>query len=193
MARDYRAEYVRRVAQGLARGLSRSQARGHPSPGLAYLSGRERVPAYDPVLEEGVKEIRAGSTLQGAARFAGVPEERLRRYLVGTGVGQREGGRWRIGTDRRPRVVVLYSRGRAIEIVVPGYEEARLVGEYMQATARFMETKDPAVLGPFVGRDVRDARGHRHPFETRPEELLRLMTAGPEPFEAVYRIVVPVA
>ena len=30
--RDYRAEYARRIARGTAKGISRSQARGHPKP-----------------------------------------------------------------------------------------------------------------------------------------------------------------
>lgn len=188
--RDYRAEYARRLAHGGARGLTRGQARGHPELGRPYASGRELVPRYDPALEEGLKEVRAGATISRAARYAGVREERLRRYLVSTGVADRERGRWRIGPDRRPRVVVLYSRGRAIEIVVPGYGEARRVGQYMAATGQFAEQVDAAVLTPFKGEAVPDVRGGLHPFETNPDELLRLLSAGPEPFEQVYRIVV---
>jgi hypothetical protein len=188
-ARDYEAEYRRRLERGYFRGLSRAQARGHPEVGRPYASGRRLVPRYDAVLEEGVKELRNGATLSRAARLAGVPEERLRRYVNGIGVATRERGRWRIGVDRRPRVVVFYSRRRAIEIVVPGYEEAAQVGVYMNAVARVQVTNDPSVLAPFVGQDVRDVRGHFHFFETDPNELFRLMAAGPEPFELIYRIV----
>ena len=62
---------------------------------------------YDPILEEGLKAMRWGATLQEAARIAGVRDERLRRYLVETGVGVFEQGRWRIGPDSRPRRVPL--------------------------------------------------------------------------------------
>lgn len=188
--RDYQREYQHRVERGRLRGLTRAQARGHPEAGRPYASGRHLVPRYDPVLEEGVKGIRNGATIAQAAHATGVTEERLRRYLAGIGVATRERRRWRIGIDQRPRIVVFYSRGRAIEIVVPGYEEAALVGLYMNATAMFQATNDPAVLAPFVGKGVRDIRGHFHPFETDPNELFRLMAAGPEPFELIYRIVV---
>jgi hypothetical protein len=190
MARDYRAEYERRVERGRARGYTRAQARGHPEADRPLLSGRSGGPTYDPVLEEGIKELRAGSSLQRAARAVHVPEERLRRYLVGTGVASKEHGRWHIGRDRRPRVVVLYSRGRAEEIVVPGFDEAAEVGEYMNATARFQETNDRSLLGPFVGRSVTDVGRRSWPYETNPNVLYRLMAAGPEPFELIYRIVV---
>ncbi len=36
--RDYRAEYARRIARGTAKGISRSQARGHPKPKEAAVS-----------------------------------------------------------------------------------------------------------------------------------------------------------
>jgi hypothetical protein len=56
MARDYRAEYRRRIASARARGLSLSQARGHPRPGephaadvgRALAEGRRRPPRPRP-------------------------------------------------------------------------------------------------------------------------------------------------
>jgi len=95
---------------------------------------------YDPILEEGLKAMRWGATLQEAARIAGVRDERLRRYLVETGVGVFEQGRWRIGPDSRPRRVPLYSRARAIEITVRNYADSVWVGQYMSAVGRFAAT-----------------------------------------------------
>ena len=146
--------------------------------------------AYDPILEEGIKEMRAGATLQEAARFARVRDERLREYLVQTGVGIFEHGRWQIGPDRRPRRLPMYSAGRAIDIVVPSYEVAAVVGSFMSATGRFRATNDSRVLEPYRSKGVRDVKGVLHPFETDPNTLYRLMAAGPEPFEQIYRIVV---
>ena len=188
--RDYHGEYERRVARGVARGLSRSQARGHPAIGQTYVSGRVETPRYDPILEEGLREIREGSTLQRAARRIGVSRDRLRRYLAQTGVGVQDRGRWRIVEDRRPRRLPMYSNGRAIDVTVPGYAESVLVGRYMSATGQFQVTNDPLVLAPYRGSGVRDIQGRYHPFETEPNTLYRLMAAGPEPFEIVYRIVV---
>lgn len=188
--RDYQAEYDRRVARGIARGLSRSQARGHPGIGQAHISPSVSLPGYDPVLEEGIREIRAGGSITATSRRLGVSSDRMRRYLVNSGVGVRERGRWRVGVDRRPRRLPMYSRGRTIDVIVPGYAEAVQVGRYMAATSRFQVTNDPLVLAPYRGDGVRDVRGQFHPFETDPNTLYRLMAAGPEPFELVYRIVV---
>jgi hypothetical protein len=188
--RDYQAEYDRRVARGIARGLSRSQARGHPGIGQVHISPLVSVPGYDPVLEEGIREIREGGTITATSRRIGVSSDRLRRYLAKSGVGVRERGRWRIGVDRRPRRLPMYSRGRTIDVIVPGYAESVQVGRYMAATGQFQVSNDPLVLAPFRGDGVRDVRGQFHPFETDPNTLYRLMAAGPEPFELVYRIVV---
>lgn len=188
--RDYQAEYDRRVARGIAGGLSRSQARGHPGIGQVHISPRATVPAYDSVLEEGIREIREGSTLERTSRRIHVAPDRLRRYLGASGVGVRDGGRWRVGVDRRPRRLPMYSGGRAVGVIVPGYDEAALVGRYMAATGQFQVSNDPLVLAPYRGQGVRDIRGQFHPFETDPNTLYRLMAAGPEPFELVYRIVV---
>ena len=189
--RDYRAEYDRRVARGVARGLSRSQARGHPGVGQVHVSSRANVPRYDPILEEGIREIRGeGGTITATSRRLGVSSDRLRRYIAQSGVGIRERGRWRIGPDRRPRRLPLYSSGRAVDVIVPGYDEAVLVGRYMAAAGRFQASNDPLVLAPYRGAGVHDTRGRFHPFETDPNSLYRLMAAGPEPFELVYRIVV---
>jgi hypothetical protein len=174
----------------LARGLSRSQARGHPSVGQPHAGRPSPAAAYDPTLEEGVHLMREGSSFSDAATDIHVSRDRLRRYLTRMGVGVRDGRRWTIGPDRRPRVVPMYSRGRIVEVVVPGYEEAAQVGSYMAATGRFQVHNDPLVLAPYVGASVRDIRGRRHPFETDPNTLYRLMAAGPEPFELVYRVVV---
>lgn len=146
--------------------------------------------AYDPILEEGIKEMRAGATLQQAARFAQVRDDRMRQYLIDTGVGVFERGRWRIGDDRRPRRVVIYSRQRAVEITVAGYDESAAVGYYMNAVARFGSTNDTEGLVPYRGSGVADVRGRFHPYETDPSALYRLLTAGPEPFEQIYRIVI---
>ena len=145
---------------------------------------------YDPILEEGVKEMRMGATLQQAARFARVRDERLRQYLADTGIGMFERGRWRIGPDGRKRRVVLYSRGRAVQITVAGYEASAAVGSYMNAVGRFAANNDQAFLNPYRGAGVVDERGRFHPYETDANTLYRVLAAGPEPFEQIYRIVV---
>jgi len=186
--RDYRAEYARRVARGRARGLSRSQARGHPSPGEALVSART-VPRYDPRLEEGIREMRAGKSLNAAALSIHKAPERLRRYAQQTGVVAKQRGRWIVGRDTRLRVVPLYSEGEELRVRVADYDTAKKAGDYMAAVGQLLRTNDAAHLAPFVGDGVRDITGTWYPFETRPNVLYRLAASPAEPFEQVYRIV----
>src|SRR5215207_8664366 len=111
--RDYKAEYRRRIERGLAKGLSKSQARGHPRPGEKHSSARTSAPRYDRRLEMGIKEMRGGKSLKGAARFAHVAPERLRTYAQGTGVVHKEHRRCVVKDDHRPRQVQVFSSGRA--------------------------------------------------------------------------------
>lgn len=175
--RNYRAEYERRLTLGRMRGVSRSAARGH--------AGR-RI-AYNASLESALKRIRDGVSLSRAARSERVSAERLRAYLYGTGVARREGRRWSIGRDQRPREIGFYSQGRVVHVRVPDYESSRLVGQYLAAVARFLDTNDATRLAPYAGRGVRDTSGRFHAFEVRPNELYRLTVAGPLPIET-YKI-----
>ncbi len=187
--RDYRAEYQRRIERGLARGLSRSQARGHPRSSESLTSGRMTVPAYDPRLEAGLKLIRAGTPLNRAAPTIGVSRERLRRYVVQTGVVEKQRGRWTVVQDTRVRIIPIFSAGRSITVTIAGYEQSALAGRYMAAVRAFRDSNDPSYLTPFVGEFITDVRGKRHVFETRPNMLYRLALGDDDPFEQIYRIV----
>lgn len=187
--RDYKAEYQRRIQKGLERGLTRSQARGHPGKGQAPVSSRVSRPRYDKRLEQGLKGIREGKTLRSVAKSIHVAPERLRGYIAQTGVTEKRGGRWVVTDDRREREMQLYTQGRALGIRVPGYDDAVFIGQYMAAVRQFLETNDTGYLEPFEGQYATDTKGNRHVFETRPNTLYRLSTAGGETFEQVYRIV----
>lgn len=187
--RDYQAEYQRRIERGLAHGLSRSQARGHPRSSESLISGRMTVPTYDPRLEAGLKLIRAGTPLTQAAPAIGVSRERLRRYVIQTGVVEKQRGRWTVIQDNRPRVMPIFSAGRSITVTIAGYEQSALAGRYMAAVRAFRDSNDPSYLEPFVGESVTDIQGMHHVFETRPNMLYRLALGDDDPFEQIYRIV----
>jgi|HubBroStandDraft_6_1064221.scaffolds.fasta_scaffold1316961_2 hypothetical protein len=55
------------------------------------------------------------------------------------------------------------------------------------AINKFLETNDPAHLEPFVGLGLRDTRKRFWPFETRPNVLRKLDSAGELSFVELYR------
>jgi hypothetical protein len=186
--RDYKAEYARRIGRGLAKGLTRAQARGHPAPAQALASNPTSIAPYDPRLEVGFRWIKDGKSLSAAAKEAHVSPERLRRYVQGQRIAERRGRRWVALPDTRRRRVLMYSEGRALTVTVD-LSGAQEVGAYMSSVGNFLESNDTGYLTWFERGWVEDIRGRRHPFETDPNTLYRLAHTGDETFEQVYRIV----
>lgn len=191
MAQRDGAAYRRRIDRGLARGLSRSQARGHPRAAEQYVSDKARTRAhiYDKELEAGVAALRKSKSLSAAAREAKVVPERLRRYLRDLDFINKERGRWTVGTDLRRRPVPIYTAGKRRTIIVQGYEPAALAGSYWAAVGKFLTTNDTAYLASFVGVQITDARGKSYTLETRPNVLYRLANEGGESFEQIYTLI----
>ena len=188
-ARDYAAEYDRRIARAFAKGLTRSQARGHPRAGEVPVSTKRPPKAIpDDRLQQALRVLRLGG-LTAAAKAAHVSPERLRHVATSKGAIKKQGRRWILDPDL-PRRMPLFSRGRAIEVTVTGGAASK-IGSYKDAVGRFLASNNRDLLKPFVGQSVTDTAGKSHPFETNPNVLYRLASAGEATFEQVYRIVVP--
>jgi hypothetical protein len=185
--RDYAREYQNRVARGAERGFTRSQARGHPAAGLKPLRLAPLEKADVVKLEAGYKALRRGSSLTKAAKENHIAPERLRRYLREQHVAERRGRRWVALDDKRPRTMLLYSGGEARTVTV-GRAAASDIGTYFSAVGQFLETNDPIYIRRFDYRDVTDIRGVAYPYETDPNTLYRLASAGDNTFEQIYNI-----
>jgi hypothetical protein len=188
--RNYVAEYARRIARGAAKGVSRSQARGHPKPKEAAVSPkRSPKPIEDERLQLAFKVLRQEKSLSAAARAAKVSAERLRHYAAQRDLIERQGRRWAVRHEL-PRRMLLFSDGRALQIVVGDFDKASKIGRFMSAVGEFLRTNNPAGLREFEHVSVADVTGQVHPFETRPNALYRLISAHDQSFEHIYRIVI---
>jgi hypothetical protein len=188
--RNYAIEYARRIARAVGKGLSRSQARGHPKPTEAIIrASRTAKPLEDHRLQLALKVLRQEKSLTAAAREAKVSPERLRRYATERSIIERRGRRWIVRRDL-PRRMLLFSDGKTLQIVVGDFASASKVGRFMSAVSTFLRTNNPAGLRQFEGVSVADISGKIHPFETHPNALYRLASAHDQSFEHIYRIVI---
>lgn len=92
--RNYSEEYARRIERAKARGLSLSQARGHPGPGESLISSKRRKPKKhkpDKTLQAAIDAIRKGETMTGAAKRLHVSRERLSAYAKRQAGAKRKG------------------------------------------------------------------------------------------------------
>jgi hypothetical protein len=186
--RDFKTEYTRRIANATAKGLSRSQARGHAKATEAPSRGPPR-PIEDERLQVALRVLRQEKNLAEAARAARVSPERLRKHAIERNLIEKAGRRWQIRASL-PRRMLVFSKGKSLAITVGDQSSASLVGRYMAAVGHFLETNNAAALAPFVGLSVNDVKGKAHPFETRPNVLYRLSSAGEHTFEQIYRIII---
>ena len=139
-ARDFAAEYDRRIARGVALGRSRSQARGHPASGDIYIKRRPK--ASDAKLEQALRSLRETQNLTRSAKGAAVSPERFRRFLREKKLAKRKGRRW-LFTDRRLRTVAAITTNGETKITVAGFNKASLVMQHHAAVRAFLNSPDP--------------------------------------------------
>jgi hypothetical protein len=188
--RDFTSEYRARIARGVAKRLSRSQARGHRKPGEASISKRRAERALeDHKLQTALRLIRQGQSVTTAAKQTNTSPETLKSKLIESGAIEKRGRKWLV-KGSLPRRVLIFSGGREHIITVGDFKAASLIGKYMSHVGWFSTTNEKSHLKKFAGKSVTDINGKSYPFETRPNVLLRLLHAGGNSFEQIYRIVV---
>jgi hypothetical protein len=185
--RNYKAEYQRRLNRAAARGLSRSQARGHARVGEKPIRGTKTI-STDKRLEAALKLLRNVNKQGLAARTAGVSAERFRRFLKDNSLAERKGRSWVI-SDRRPYRMTVITEREVKNLTFDDFVQRSVNGQYLTAVQQFLRSNDIGVLKPFEGHAVIDAKGRPHILETDPNTLHRLASAGSEVFHEVYRLV----
>jgi hypothetical protein len=138
-------------------------------------------------LERGLKVLSQTGDVSTASRAIRISPEKFKRAAQRKGLIRKRKGRWMV-VAALPRRMAIFTDGKQLAITVRS-KTASLIGKYNSAVGQFLRTNNPAVLAKFKGRAVKDTRGKIYPFETNPNALYRLSSAGGEPFEDVYRIV----
>ena len=188
--RDFAAEYARRIANAMARGLSRSQARGHPKPAeisVRAVQGGRSIEDFR--LQLGLKVLRQKKVLRqqlmkfGSRRsdFVAMPSKNLI---------EKQGRRWLVRHDL-PRRMLVYSQDRPYH----GRRRFRVQPPRLAASCR----PSAAFWKPMIARSstrssaesVRDDLPARSIRSRRdPTSSTGCPSAGEHTFEQVYRIVI---
>jgi hypothetical protein len=170
----------------MSKGLSRSQARGHARAGERPKPSRHAKINPKSNEEHAIKVMAGGFTLRDAAKGFGLSEQHLRRYLKENVNATRKGRQWIID-DQRPRQFPVYSEGELKTLTLKPYEASE-AGSFMHSAGRFLRTGDRQLLEPHEGRGVADVNRRFHRFETDPNRLYELDSAGEPNFPEIYRI-----
>lgn len=149
---------------------------------------KRRVGISDARLERALRVYSRTKDIKAAARSIRVSESRFKRAALRK-VASRQKRRSLAIVRRLPRKMPVFTNGKIVAVTVRS-RSASLIGRYMSAVAQFLKTNDPKFLAEFTGRSIKDASGKIHEFETSPNVLYRLSSAGNEPFEDIYRIVI---
>ncbi len=186
------SSYRTRIERGLARGLTVSQARGHPSRGTPRISDlpteanrllrRKREPdlsspaVRDRLLAaEALGSVRSGDypTIREAERAFGLPAGTVARQLPGA-VERRHGRLVPTATDREAVAVVVIAEGVGNRVVVTRGSRVRsLNAAHRRAVQLFLRTGDESELPRFAGKKVGGVA-----LEVRPAVLEALFSLG---------------
>jgi hypothetical protein len=176
------------------RKVRRGTTRRKPVPQKKGKGAKSRIKALtglgisDARLERGLRVLSETKDIAQAARSIRVSEERFKRVARRKAAIRKRKGFWTV-VRRLPRKMPIFSGGRHLAITVNS-KSASFIARYMSAVGQFLKSNDPKFLVEFKSASVKDASGKVQPFETDPNTLYRLSSAGGEPFEDVYRIVI---
>lgn len=181
--RNYKEEYRRRIASGQAKGLNRSQARGHPRAS-DFPTGSVMSNGRTDRLERALKLMKDGFSQKRAAKAMHVSAERLRAYMRINTRATRRGRKWII-VDARPEAFWIATSGRRVSVTLTK-DEGRKVGIYWNAVHRFLETNDISHLESLNDKGVRDIKQKYYPLELGPNRLRRLDSVDELNFLEIY-------
>jgi hypothetical protein len=189
--KNYSEAYRRRIERGLARGLTRQEARGHGAPKPSSAKSPKGLP-YNDKLEEALKQLRRpGGSIAKVAKEAGVGRERLSQYVKTVAGAHRDGNIWRFDDRRIRRLATIEADELAPVVVrVAGFEDAHRAGlhAYEAGQALLHPGQRLAFQRRWEGVRIRDVHGQWHTLSTDLNQIFRAILTQNYSFERFYAI-----
>lgn len=186
--RNHKEAYRRRIESGLARGLTRQEARGHGAP---KANASSKGPPYNAKLEEALKRLRqSGASISQVAREAHVSRERLSQYAKTVAGAHRDGKIWRFD-DRRIRKLAIIDANEVAPVVVRvGFEDAHRAGQHWHEAGLVLHHRERRAdfVRRWEGQRIRDVNGRWHTLSTNFSQIFRAILTQDFSFERFYAI-----
>lgn len=187
---NYAEAYRRRIERGLARGLTRQEARGHGSPKRSGTAGPAPLP-YSAKLEEALRRLRrSGASLSQVAREAHVSRERLSHYAKTVAGARRDGKIWRFDDRRIRKMAIIDANEDAPVVVRVGFEDAHRAGQHWQEAGLALHHRERRAdfVRRWEGQRIRDVNGRWHTLYTNFSQIFRAILTQDYSFERFYAI-----
>lgn len=193
--RDYKQEYARRKQLARERGLSTSQARGHPRKGERSVSEMKRKRYFPRTRKEeaarrAIRRMTRGESMSRAARAEGISPSTVKRYGTEHGLlehvpseeARRFAPSYRV--SRVPRFRLIQAGGLPVGPVQVDARNASILGSYWNAVKKWRQQGDASALEEFRGVVVNDVHGRRYTLAADPQEIdLAFALMSPEEWE----------
>lgn len=173
----------------MARGLSRSQARGHARHGEVPI--RPKPSKIEPTLEDAIKAMRGGETLTATAKRFHVGRERLAAYAKRYAGASREGRRWAFKDTRTRRIPILAAdEPHPVTIRVKDYHAAELAGRHYAEATEAAENPElfPTFIARWEGKTITDVRGREFVLSTDPNQIFRVIGGEEIDWSRIYHL-----
>ncbi|AKH38229.1 hypothetical protein BCL69_105510 [Nitrosomonas communis] len=175
--------YQKRLRAGKAKGLSRSQAYGHPrqkevsaqlvrasappTPKLATLTKSYRV----------AERMRQGESMTHAARMEGIGLATLKRWMSGFGFIDFDPNAKRYKAADTLSSMEVYVKPGKLERLTVDQTTASQLAEYLNEVMKAIRQNDASMLRKYMRTVIHDVRGNSHRLVTDLDTLIALERA----------------